>query len=211
MEIDCILLTRLYLRFFPDSAWEFESAPRQVALADADWENPNMVSVIIMRDPISRLLAKDGYMNHYFPGLMKASNRSTSEGRRMWRSYANYDRNTNNYALRILAGNGCCRGERTDRKHIDAARSLLRRFTFVLDIDCLDDGMSELARILEIPINERKLERKKSRRKKYKPNHERIPYRDIYDYLVRKNKLDIELYEWSKSLSLVNCSALPTS
>jgi len=169
-----------------------------------------MVSLIVMRHPISRLLAKDGYMNHYFPGLLTVGN--TSDGHLLWRSYANYNRNTNNYALRILAGTGCCQGEATDRRHLDAAKALLRRFTFVLDIDCLDDGMSKLAKILNITINERKLERKKlaraSARARMAPSHERIPFPDVYNYLVLKNQLDIELYEWSKGLSLINCSAL---
>jgi len=35
---------------------------------------------------------------------------------------------------------------------------------------------------------------------------ERIPYPEVYEYLLEKNRLDIELYEWSKTLALVNCS-----
>jgi len=141
-------------------------------------------------------------MNHYFPGL-----KSSTATEKQWQSYANYDRNTNNYALRILAGNGCCDGENTDRKHLEAAKSLLRRLTFVLDIECLDDGMLALAEILNIAIDERKLERKAAKRKKHKPSHERIPYHNVYKRLATKNQLDIELYEWSRGISLVNCSA----
>ena len=30
----------------------------------------------------------------------------------------------------------------------------------------------------------------------------------MYEFLKKRNRLDIELYEWSKSISLVNCTAL---
>jgi len=189
-------------RFFHMVAWEFQKAPNRVAVEDADWENPNIVSVIIMRDPISRLLAKDGYTTYYYPDISKGT-----ASHKEWQAYADYDKNTNNYALRILAGGACCDGERTDRKYLEKAKSVMQRFTFVLDIDCLEEGLFALAKALNITLTS-KATQKATQRKRHKPNHERIPFRDVYDHLVRKNKLDIELYEWSKGISLVNCSAV---
>lgn len=114
------------------------------------------------------------------------------------------DRITNNYALRVFAGDGCCDGSTTQRRHLETAKSVLSRLTFILDIECLNEGMMELAKILEIPIN--KAIFKKAQ--KHGPSRDRIPFEDVYDFLAQKNKLDIELYEWAKKLSLVNCSAL---
>ena len=34
-----------------------------------------------------------------------------------------------------------------------------------------------------------------------------LKYEDVYDYLRRRNRVDIELYEWAKTLSLVQCPA----
>lgn len=31
---------------------------------------------------------------------------------------------------------------------------------------------------------------------------------EVYDFLLERNRLDIELYEWSKTISLVNCATL---
>lgn len=151
-----------------------------------------------MKDPISRLLARDAWRNRYFPGLLTDNNKT------IWWDFAAMDRITNNYALRVFAGGGCCDGSTTQRRHLETAKSVLSRFTFILDIECLNEGMMELAKILEIPIN--KAIFKKAQ--KHGPSRDRIPFEDVYDFLAQKNKLDIELYEWAKELSLVNCSAL---
>lgn len=34
---------------------------------------------------------------------------------------------------------------------------------------------------------------------------ERIPYNDVYNFIVEQNKMSIELYEWSKKISIVQC------
>ena len=43
---------------------------------------------------------------------------------------------------------------------------------------------------------------------KYLTSRERIVYEDVYDYLVEKNKWDIMLYDYSKTISLVRCDML---
>jgi hypothetical protein len=52
--------------FFHFISWEF--GPMNT-LKDTDWEHPNLVSVIVMREPISRLLAGDGTKNRKYPAL----------------------------------------------------------------------------------------------------------------------------------------------
>lgn len=168
---------------------------------DADWENPNLLSVIVMRDPISRLLAGDGLFVQKYPHLFE--NGTVQE----WWQYAHEDSHTNNYALRILSSYDCCNGSHTDPKYLEQAKALVSRFTVVLDIQCLNEGMVKLGEMLNINVTELG---KASRgyKHEHKPSKDRIPYPEVYNYLKKKNHLDIELYEWSKRLSLVNCSAL---
>jgi len=183
-------------------SWEFVKAPLRVPLSDTNWEDPNLVSVIVVRDPLSRLLAADALTNRYFPGL------KVDGSEQLWWSYANYSANTDNYAMRILAGDGCCSGEQTDRRHLATAKSLLHRFTFVLNIECLDEGLIGLSDILGIPLQKDKLNKTK---KIHPPPADRIPYREVYEYLAKKNKLDTELYEWARTRALVNCSQIESN
>ena len=190
-------------------SWEFAHAPDasnpERPLSATAWEDPNLVSVIIMRDPIDRLLAGSGYVNRHFP---KEDLRTHEQ----WWEFARNDRVTNNYALRVLAGDGCCAGEDTSIRHYRAAQKVVERFTFVLDIACLDEGLVALADVLGLaldPHQQRKSERKK-RKAERGTARERIGHdnEDVYDFLVRRNHYDIQLYEWSKTRSLVDCSSL---
>jgi hypothetical protein len=158
-----------------------------------------------MRDPLGRLLAASGYTKRNYPNIRQE--KGTLEE---WTAFAHDDEITNNYALSILAGNGCCDGNNTDPIHLQNAKDLVSRFTFVLDLECLNEGMQELADQLGMNIT---ITDPPDRNEKHthKPPKERIPYPEIYDFLKERNKLDIELYEWSKSLSLVDCAALKES
>jgi hypothetical protein len=186
--------------FFHFISWEF-GAPKPLKVTD--WENPNLVSVIVMREPISRLLAGDGMVARKYPALKSGANGTEYEDQ--WWKYATTEGYTNNYALSKLS-TGCCQRNRTDPKHLEAAKQLLSRFTFVLDIRCLDEGMEAMANILGI-----KQLRGGSRPKKtaHISNSDRIRIQEVYDYLLDSNKLDIQLYEWSKTISLVRCDDLP--
>ena len=97
----------------------------------------------------------------------------------------------------------------------NTAVALLQRFTYVLDIQCLNEGMVELAQQLQLNTTQVRasIGGKKSNKQKEKKisrhsqsNLERIGYEDVYDYLLQKNYWDIKLYEYSKSMSIVNCS-----
>jgi hypothetical protein len=220
--------------YFHYISWEF-SKPVDKALADTDWEYPNLVSVIVTRDPISRLLAGDSEAATNFPGF-----NSGELDRKGWWDFAAYkgSRNTDNFFLRILAG--ASKKERGKeqkliRNHIkegvnrtteevmelfpsmigekefEDAKSLLDRFTFVLDIACLSEGIEVLRDVLwmdhppAVPHLMKETKKEKKYRLKKLPARERVGYDDVYEYLVANNKWDIALYEYSKTISLVRC------
>lgn len=195
-------IVRQYFHFI---SWEYSNAPA-VALVETDWENPNIVSLYVTRDPMDRLLAGDGYTAREYPDINNFHNATLEE----WWMYAKGEkkasaRNVDNYPLRILAGNGCCNGSYTDPKHLETAKQLLSRFTFIIDMDCLNDSLAAMAELLgiELPPNVKKGGRT------HEPASERIPYREVYDFLLEKNRLSIELHEFVKSRSLIDCSRLP--
>lgn len=185
--------------FFHYLSWEF-GRQEPMRIADTDWENPNLVSIIVMRDPLSRMLSGDGIITRDYPGIPKNATED------VWWQFATEAYETDNFALRVLAGPGCCDAENTDPMFLERAKDLVRRFTFVLDIDCLLDGLTAVADILGIQINEIYSEAYSPR--VHPPIEKRIPFKEVYSYLLKRNHLDIALYEWSKSLSLVKCSAL---
>jgi hypothetical protein len=187
--------------FFHLISWEWAFDPPE-PLKDTDWENPNLVSVIVMREPISRLLAGDGVVDSKYPGMRSGANGTENEN--MWWQYATKDARTNNYALSTLA-TGCCQHNQTDPKHLEAAKQLLSRFTFVLDIQCLDEGMEAMATILGIKQLGGFRKRLPKNAHISISNSDRIGHKEVYDYLLDSNKLDIQLYEWSKNISLVRC------
>ena len=189
-------------RRFHFLSWEYYFEAPFPPLRETNWEDPNLVSVIIMRDPIERLLAGDGWVasehrNVYY------NNASEAE----WWAFANdTTRNhTDNFALRILAGQLCCNGKDTERRFLDYAKALVSRFTVILDQACLDESMAALTDILGIQLDS---ETERFRRQyKQPPVETRIPYRDVYKFLLERNRFDIELYEWSKNISLVDCGS----
>ena len=192
---------RLAKKYYNFIAWEHNHAPVR-PFTETNWQDPNLVSLIVMRDPISRLLAGDGDVSKNYPHVLHG-NATHDE----WWEYANSTHLTNNFALSILAGNKCCNGADTKREHLLTAKVLLRQFTFILDIACLDEGLSALSDVLGLPLHDRQLQDLRDLGKSHvrKPSSERIGYRDIYEYLLEKNKVDIELYQWSKKRSLVVC------
>jgi hypothetical protein len=144
----------------------------------------------------SRLLSGDGIIFDTYPGMLQGN--GTLE---QWNSFARTETETNNYALTRLVGRPCCQGVNTDPKYLEEAKDLLKRFTFVLDIECLEAGLVALADILGItPVRNRK-------RKVHPPPEDRIPS-EVHKFLLQRNRLDIALYKWTKTISLVDCSAL---
>jgi len=195
-----------------------------------DWEFPELVSVVITRDPLSRILAGDGYLTK--ERNYKGYNEHLLNHTRWWdlAAYKN-EMDTDNFFLRTmlrLSKSTRTSEQRAIRNHIEegverstevimklfptginethyeAAKSLLDRMTFVLDIDCLNDGMNAMIKILRFGVPP---PRSRPHRIHAKPK-ERIDFPDVFEYLVAKNEWDIALYEYSKTISLVKCDEL---
>jgi hypothetical protein len=64
-------------------------------------EHPKLLSVIIMKDPISQLLAGDGYIEKHYPGYKNGTLSYTG-----WKNYITDEsiRNTDNFFLRLFGG-----------------------------------------------------------------------------------------------------------
>jgi len=227
-------------------SWEFGGANKKTIISQTDWEHPNVVSVVITRDPLTRLMASGGDTTRKYPGY----NTQKLSLERWW-DFAVYDgyKGSDNFFLRILLGkpNPHSEAQTLIRNHIEEgvnrtteevmelyptkiwkkdferARSLLDRFTFVLDIHCLIDGIEAMRDALSLeppPPDQRELKHrnrdigegrsisetsKLKKELKKLPTRERIGHDDVYEYLVAKNQWDIALYEYSKTISLVRC------
>lgn len=224
-------------KYFHFVSWESvaDGGPKKVPLASTNYEDPNLVSIYVTRDPLSRLLAGDAWAHYHFPTIRHGDPHNASLLPAWW-EYAKGKRNVDNFALAVLAGNKCCNGSSTDPSHLEFAKTnVVDRFTFVLDIACLDDGMKAVADLLGFTPNFRRRKSPKdptgekeekndkggtsnngTRARHLAQNHfhappsERIPP-GVYEYLVDKNRLSIELHEYAVSRSLVNCTALKMS
>jgi hypothetical protein len=210
--------------YFHMISWEF-SRPK-MSMDDPEWDHPNLVSVIVTRDPLSRLLAGDGKVGTKYVGYNKGE-----LSRKGWWDYAayNHEGGTDNFFLRILSTASRQKQNKNDEpipNHIEAGvnrtteemmnlfptginethfehgKAILDKFTFVLDVDCLNEGMDAMADLLGIDISSK---RKNGKKRTYPSPRERIGYEDVYEYLVAKNEWDTALYEYSKTISLVKC------
>lgn len=192
--------------YFHMVAWEFSTATPM--LENTEWEHPKLLSVVITRDPMSRLLAGDGRIGGLYPGY----NTGTLDHAGWWR-YATDARSiaTDNFFLRIIGGETSKASPTLNRSHFEHAAHMLRRFTFVLDVACLNEGMLALAKLLTLHGLRLENNRKAKAAVHSRSTRERIGFNDIYQYLVKKNEWDIELYEYSKTISLVRCDALPSA
>jgi hypothetical protein len=69
-------------------------------ILDTNLEHPLLLSVIIMRDPISRLLAGDGRTVKQYPGYQSGELNHTE-----WWKYASNNHNTDNFFLKKFTDN----------------------------------------------------------------------------------------------------------
>ena len=193
-----IAMVRRYFHFI---GWEWGDAGVPKAgsqLWETNWEDPNLVSIYVTRDPISRMLARNGYVDRIYPFVQNKFIQASKED---WMAFADDDKCGDNYALRLLAGGGCCNGTLTDQQHLEHAKTLLSRFTFILDIACLVDGLQEVASYLAIT------ELNKQNPKGPRPNFSiSVPYPDVYQHMLDRNRRSIDLHQWAKERALVRCS-----
>jgi hypothetical protein len=175
--------------YFHYLSWEFGVRNLPRSMNETNWEHPDIVSVIIMRNPLERLLSD--------VGRLWVLNNTADE----WWRYAN-DKRTDNYALRtILSKERCCQGYKTSDDYLNTAKSYLERFTFIIDMDCFDKNVEVLAAILGLNYTKMKI----NSHGIYKSPRKRMNNDTLYEYLVRRNAQDIKLYQWSKNQSLVTC------
>ena len=225
-------------------SWEFGGVDRmkqRQELSDTNWEHPDLLSVLITRHPLSRLLAGSRIAKKKYNGF----NDGTLSHSGWWDYASNPERKeTDNFFLRIIEGTrrikrdinktvseGYIYSEDNlpsvdslrgyfdlDESNYQNAVSMLNRFSIVLDISCLDDGFVALNKLLGLngTLVDQRMQKMKNRREdeekrkvkkrlKKKPIKERIGYDDVYEYLLEKNQWDIKLYEYSKTISLVDC------
>lgn len=188
--------------YFHMVSWEFQKCGN---LHDTNWEYENLVSVIVMRHPLDRLLSRNTCDNTF----NKADRDNITAG--VWWNYAS-SKCADNYALKVLSKRetNCCQGANTSVDILNDAKDLIRRFTFVIDMACMDESLIELTRVLSLPLPELKYHKKQL--EKHAANtftaRERIGNDTLYEYLMSRFRRDIELYEWSRLISIVDCSHL---
>lgn len=187
---DSVTATRQHYDFV---SWEFRTHVGMNPLWQTNWDTPQLVSLLVIRHPISRLLAGDERVERLWPGLLAGN--GTEE---QWWHYAKETKypNTNNYALAILAGYGCCNGADTERRFLVKAQELVKRFTIVLDIECLNTGLEAVADLLHLELEELPPPTRHER--------PRIPSA-VEIFLYERIRLDIELYKWARQRALVDC------
>ena len=169
-------------------------------LSFLDWESPHVLSVIVMRNPLDRLLSGD--RGNVAKQYGKVSDRTTMQ----WWDFAHDDRYTNNYSLKSLT----TPYDDISRIGLQSAKSLLKRLDYILDQDCLNDNLGKVCQDIGLTDNDI-LSQPSSTRSTHATAQERIHNDTVYKFLTDKNKLDIELYEWSKNQSYVRCSSSSSS
>lgn len=167
-------------------------------LHEFDWEEPNLVSLIVMRHPIERFLS-GGRCGEFHEILQ--DEQTTPETQGLWWDYANAEC-ADNFALRILSANepDCC-----SLQNLEAAKKLLRRFTFVVDQDCLSESVAIVGQVLKMPGFKVRRKSEEYYHFKHESARERIANDTLWEYINHKFQLDIELYEWSKTISVLEC------
>jgi hypothetical protein len=171
-----------------------------------NWEYPDLLSVIVMRDPIDRLMAGGKCGNHH--NLLDPYIYPSNDTQQDWWEYVNADC-ADNLALKVLAPDaGCCDGANTSVHYVDDAKNLLRRFTFILDQACLNESLIALGQKLNISVDLSQDIRHLKQHRIHMTARERLANDTLYEFVRRKFRRDIELYEWAKSQSIVDCSKL---
>ena len=177
---------------------EFSTWKHSDALQRIDWEDHNLVSMVVMRNPMDRFLANG---RCEFRDRLKGD--PTEFNQDIWWEYANAEC-ADNFALRSLSGiEECCSMESLKR-----AKRLLERFTFIIDQECLDESLTATIELLNATDRFELSQRNQARYDKkheHKSARERIGNDTLWEFLKNKFRRDIALYEWSKNRSVVRC------
>ena len=178
--------------------WEYRGPPH-IPIKSVEWEKSSLISILVVRDPIARLLSSAG-----LDKIRYGSDLPTRTDAQ-WRNYE-HAAETDNYQLRIVAG--CSRNVcDVDADTLETAKVVARQITYVIDLACLDENMLELAKRLGWSTNLEK--KRKGGHHIYKSNAERVGNAARLRRLQKRNEFDIQFYKWAKTQSLVRCDDLP--
>jgi hypothetical protein len=196
-------------------------------LQDTDWENPHLVSVLLVQDPMVRIVTEaltHSKRDKWGRPLLVPGNSDE-----WWKYAEGHSSYKDNLALRVYSDGRGGHSHGTDQEnqqYLEEAQELIKRFTFVLDAACIDESMDKLAEVLSIRLPEHHQDEGDDgtddddntyHRTTATPPHRHVSTREhsnmrdeigddeVYDYLVASNKWDIKLYEWSQGLALVQC------
>ena len=111
---------------------EFLHHPKQ-PLSTVDWDYPDLLSVYVSRDPVDLLLSGDGMLIRDFGDEKDRTEEQWHRFAESWQA--------DNYALVILPETNSVYGNNTTFECLESAKTLLQRFTFVLDQACLIEGI----------------------------------------------------------------------
>jgi len=171
-------------------------------LHKTNWEYENLVSMIVMRDPLDRFLS-GGKCGSFHESIHADPTEDTQD---LYWEYAN-SVCADNYALGVLANKSdCVHGKDTSIACLESAKKLLSRFTFILDKACLSDSMVVLGDTLNLTITKEGFEGRLHN--VHPPMRDRFGNDTLYEYVKKRFRREIELYEWSKERSIVVCNDL---
>ena len=164
--------------------------------------------MIVMRDPIERFLA-GGRCGPYHEGKEKGLDGDPTndpENQALFWEYANAEC-ADNYALRVLVNDDhCINGADTSLACLESAKNLLKRFTFIIDQACLNDSLVAVGKELHLNITDSEFRHSLNKlRNRPTSLKERIKNDTLYEFLQHRFRRDIELYQWSKTKSIVQC------
>jgi len=180
--------------------------------ARVPWDDPKMVSVLVMRHPLDRCLSGDGRMVDYGTALalknLDSNGRATSFNFSGWLDGPWCD----NYALRILSNHPVSKRQPNlltyggyyapvTKNHLAKAKSWITKVTVLLDQACLSSSLKDLFKTIgwdKIAVRHNNYHQK--------PVRQLIGNDTLYERLVRMNQYDIELYEWSKKKTWIQCA-----
>lgn len=202
------IMTKELRKYFHMISWEFNT--RWGHLSDTDWEHPDLLSVVIMRDPLERFMA-GGKCGKYHKLITKdLADDPTPIMNDLYWQYAN-DQCADNFALGVFTGSpGCCDGSHTNVTYLEQAKRQMDRTTVLIDQSCETESIKALFELLQINPNITNAERNPKNARllhtTHPPVRERLGNDTLYEYLQEKFKLDIELYKYAQSKSILDCS-----
>jgi hypothetical protein len=150
---------------------------------DTIWGSSGLVFVTTMRHPIGRILAGDGTSGF--------SEKMTGDYSR-WA----WSRASNNYNIRCFTG-GFQKTVLT-RQDLEIAKYRLRQFTVVFILEWLTESLKLACAVLQW----QSCEVSQSRKGAHASSRSRFGNDTVYSFLVERNSLDIEFYNYAVELNL---------